>query len=68
MSSLQYTELPERAAKAIEGFLPSEVKVAERTQKFANTPPRPADKEGDTEVLDGVTFTHHFISVSKRAS
>ena len=61
-STLQYTELPERAAKAIENFLPDEDKVAKRAKSFANTKPRDADKDGDTEVLDNVTFTHHFVS------
>lgn len=35
--------------------------VAKRAQHFANTKPREPDSDGDTEVLDGVTFTHHFI-------
>lgn len=60
-SSLQYTELPERAAKAIENFFPDEEKVAARAQHFEHVKPRDADKDGSTEVLDGVTFAHHFI-------
>ena len=61
-STLQYTELPERAAKAIENFLPDEDAVAKQVQHFANTKPREADKAGDVEDLDGVKFTHHFIN------
>lgn len=59
-SSLQYTELPDRAAKAIEGFLPDEDKVAVRAKHFEHVKPRDEDKDGDTETLDGVTFTHQF--------
>ena len=59
-SSLEYTELPDRAAKAIEGFLPDEDKVAARAKRFEHVKPRNEDKDGDTETLDGVTFTHHF--------
>lgn len=36
--------------------------VAKREEHFANTKPRTADSDGATEVLDGVTFTHHFTS------
>lgn len=56
-----YTDLPARAAKAIEGFIPSEEKISQRVAYFADVKPRPADQEGDQEVLDGVTFTHHFV-------
>lgn len=59
-STLQYTELPERAAKAIKNFLPDQDKVAARAEVFGHVKPRDADKDGDTEVLDRVTFTHHF--------
>lgn len=58
----QYTELPERAAKAIENFLPDEDAVGKRVRHFQNTQPRPADKDDDKETLDGVEFTHHFVS------
>ena len=61
-STIQYTELPERAKKAIENFLPDEDAVSKRMKDFQNTEPRPADKEGDTETLDGVEFTHRFAS------
>ena len=57
----QYTELPERAAKAIEGFLPSEEKIKQRAAYFADVQPRAPDVEGATEILDDVTFTHHFV-------
>jgi len=59
---LEYTDLPERAAKAIEGFIPSEEKIKERAAYFADVQPRAGDVEGGTEVLDDVTFTHHFVT------
>ena len=63
MSTLEYTELPERAQKAVENFTPPETLVEERTQRFGTVQPRAVDKEGGTEVLDGVLFTHHFAEV-----
>ena len=55
-----YSELPERARQAIGGFIPTEELVAQRLAHFESVPLREGDKEGDTEVFDGVTFTHHF--------
>ena len=55
---LRYSELPARVRQATPrnpGAL-----VAERLAHFADVRPRPADREGDTEELDGVVFTHHF--------
>ena len=60
-SGIQYSEIPERGRKAIEGFLPDKAKIAERDAYFAHVKPRPGDKEGDVETLDGVAFTHHFV-------
>ena len=60
-SSIEYSALPERAASAIEGFIPTKEAIDKRTEHFASVTPREADKEGDTEVIGGVTFTHHFI-------
>jgi len=57
----QYTEVPERAKKAMEGFIPDEAAIAKRASHFASVEPRPGDRDGDTEVLDDVTFTHHFV-------
>ncbi len=58
----QYTEVPERGRKAIEGFIPDEERIKKRVQDFAHVKPREGDREGDTEVIDGVTFTHHFVT------
>ncbi|KAH8817501.1 alpha/beta hydrolase [Xylogone sp. PMI_703] len=60
MSAHQYTEVPERAQIRLK-FLPQDDLVGERVRPFASVQPRSADKEGDTEILDGVTFTHHFV-------
>lgn len=61
MAALEYSIIPERARKAIEHSMPDEPAVAERVEHFSHTHPRLGDKAGDTEVLEGVTFTHHFI-------
>ena len=63
MSVAEYTELPERAAKIMENFLPPEDKIAVRLQQFSHVLPRAGDKVGDTEVIDGLTFTHRFVDV-----
>lgn len=61
MAAPDYTDLPARVAEYIETFLPPDDKIAERMKHFANVQPRAEDAEGDTEVIDGVTFTHHFV-------
>ena len=60
-SPLAYTELPERARKAIEGFIPDESRIADRVSHFRYVQPRSADRTGDEEIFDGVKFTHHFV-------
>ena len=60
-SPLQYSELPERARKAIEGFIPDEARIADRVNHFRHVQPREPDQDGDQEVFDGVTFTHRFV-------
>lgn len=61
MTAHEYTELPERAKRAIENFIPNDSLVEERAKVFASVQQREPDSEGSTEVLDGVTFTHHFV-------
>ncbi|MBB5166315.1 alpha/beta fold hydrolase [Mycobacterium sp. AZCC_0083] len=60
-TALDYSEIPARARKVLEGFLPDEAKIAPRVAHFADVQPRPFDQDGDTETLDGATFTHHFV-------
>lgn len=62
-STLEYTELPERERIAIQNFIPDDALVKERAQKFASIQPREPNRDGDTETLDGVVFTHHFMNV-----
>ena len=60
-STLQYTELPERAQKIVDSFLPPHDKIEAVAKKFSYVKPRLADYEGDTETLDDTNFTHHFV-------
>lgn len=57
----RYTELPERARRALETFVPADDEVDRRLERFRDVEPRPQNKDGDTEVLDGTVFTHHFV-------
>lgn len=61
MSGYEYTELPDRAKEIQAKFLPPEDKISERMEHFSYVHPREGDKDGDAEVIDGVTFTHHFV-------
>lgn len=61
-AELRYTELPERARRALETFVPDDDLVSRQTERFADVKPREPDQHGDTEVLDGQTFTHRFVS------
>ncbi len=57
----EYSAIPERAQIAMQGFIPDEKRIDERVAHFAAVKPRAHDADGNTEVLDGVTFTHHFV-------
>ena len=61
MDSLTYTELPDHTKAEITKLWPSDELINERTQHFAHVHPRRGDLDGDTEVIDGVTYTHHFV-------
>ena len=61
MTAPEYTPLPERATKAIDNFIPPDELINQRTAHFASVKLREPDKDGGTETLDGVTFTHHFV-------
>jgi hypothetical protein len=59
---LEYTPVPERAARALQGFPTAyrqdiEVEVA----RFRHVSPRAADSDGAIEVFDRVEMTHHFV-------
>ena len=61
MATPEYSALNERAQNAIGGSIPPDKLIDERTAHFASVQPREPDKDGATEVLDGVTFTHHVV-------
>ena len=61
METPEYSTIPERAVKAMDGFIPSDEKINQRAAHFAHVQPRDENQEGDTETIDGVTFTHHFV-------
>lgn len=62
IDNIEYSEVPERAKRLLNStFSPDEQEIAEKVAQFADVEPRPFDHEGDEELLDGVTFTHHFI-------
>ena len=63
VSELQYTDVPPRAAEILKSFFPDEELIAKRVAEFSHVVPRPTDSDGDTETLDEVTFTHHFLDV-----
>jgi pimeloyl-ACP methyl ester carboxylesterase len=63
-STLPYSQIPERAAKILESFFPDEGLIAKRVAEFTGVTPREPDADGTTEVLDGVTFTHHTVDVT----
>ncbi|KFY46451.1 hypothetical protein V495_02480 [Pseudogymnoascus sp. VKM F-4514 (FW-929)] len=63
MSSPQYTDVPARAKTILETHILPDDLVKEKARQFVSVQPREEDKEGDTEVLNGTTYTHHFIEV-----
>jgi len=60
-TEFEYSQIPARALEAMKDFFPDEERIAARYAAFADVTPRPEDSDGDTEVLDDVTFTHHFV-------
>lgn len=58
-STPEYTPLSERAEKAISSATPDSALVEKRCREFEGLEPRPGDKDGDVETLEGVEFTHH---------
>ena len=61
MATPEYSALNARAQNAIGGSIPPEKLIDERTAHFASVQPREPDQDGATELLDGVTFTHHIV-------
>lgn len=61
MESPQYSEVPARAVDALKNLGAAAGTIDARIEHFAAVQPREPNKDGDTEVLDGVTFVHHFV-------
>lgn len=59
-SSLEYSQLSERAQNIVDNLVPPHEETEAAANKFSYVKPRQPNKDGDTEVLKGVTFTHHF--------
>ncbi|KAH8698736.1 alpha/beta hydrolase [Talaromyces proteolyticus] len=58
-----YSEVPERVRSILENYSQPQELKAERLLQFASVQPRNEDKEGDTETINRVTITHHFVEV-----
>lgn len=65
--SPEYSALPARAQQVLEGFLPSEEDTRQRLDYFDWVKPRVANKDGDTEIIDGTIFTHRFVEAPGEA-
>ncbi|KAJ9626707.1 hypothetical protein H2204_009977 [Knufia peltigerae] len=61
METSQYSELPARTAELLQGSGPAAETLNARLEHFASMQLRIPDKDGYSEVLDGVTFVHHFV-------
>lgn len=60
-SRLQYTPLPERAQEIVDNLVPPTEGFEEELAKYKHIHPPTPNKEGDIEIIDDVSFTHHFI-------
>ena len=61
MSEFKFKELSERAKANVFDFKLNGDKIAKLSAEIGDVPQRKPDKDGDTETLDGVAFTHHFV-------
>jgi pimeloyl-ACP methyl ester carboxylesterase len=61
-TELEYSPIPERAERALEGF-PTAYRqdIEDDVDQFRHVIPRQADSDGEIEVLDGMEITHHFV-------
>ena len=59
---LEYSPIPERAERALEGF-PTAYRqdIEDDVDRFRSVMTRRADSDGEVEVLHGVEMTHHFV-------
>ena len=69
MTAPGYTILPKRATKVVEGLTPPpEDLIKKRLADFEYVKLRELNQEGETEVLDGVTFTHKDSALNRLTS
>jgi hypothetical protein len=59
---LEYSPIPERAERALEGF-PTAYRqdIEDDVVRFRDVIPRRADSDGEVEALHRVEMTHHFM-------
>lgn len=61
---LTFATLPAHTVAELAGFMRGERPGLDaEVERFRHVKPRPADRDGDTEVLDGASFTHRFVQV-----
>jgi hypothetical protein len=59
---LTYAALPDRTVKALTGFMKGERPGLDaEVERLRHVKPCDPDRDGDIELLDGVTFTHRFV-------
>jgi hypothetical protein len=58
----EYSRIPERALRALEGF-PTAYRqdIEDDVARFSHVAPRAPDSDGAVEVLHGVEMTHRFV-------
>ena len=61
MQAYQFTEFSERAKANVFDFKLNGDQIAKLSADLEDIPTREPDHDGDAKVLDGVTFTHHFV-------
>jgi len=60
-TSLEYTPLAERTQRVLASELPNMAALVEYGAQFEAVQPRPDNRDGDVEVLDGVEMIHRFV-------
>ncbi|KAI1269811.1 alpha/beta hydrolase [Xylariaceae sp. FL1019] len=58
----EYSEIPTRAQQGIHAPHPTKEDMIEPMTKFGSVLPRAGDEDGATEIIKGITFTHHFVT------
>ena len=59
---LEYSPIPERVERALEGFpITYRQDIEDDIDRFRDVIPRRADSDGEVEILHGLEMTHHFV-------